>query len=257
MPTTGRVELLFALHLLREHPASSARHVHEDFWQLEYSARGPILYEVQGQTHRLASSALIAVPPGVAHGVDASGAADSYLLKFHHPRGSRLLPAAVALSLSGQECEQVERIMGRLVEEYDGRSPWRDEMIAALLDELLVMVARWRGSNRALRTRPDANERVRLVADMLRRRYSQRFSVHELAKEACLSRSRFMQLFKEEFGTSPGAFHRRVQMEKAVGLAKYTGMSWQQIAAQLGYEDPSYFSRVFKAVMGRSPSHYR
>ena len=98
--------------------------------------------------------------------------------------------------------------------------------------------------------------RVRRVGDLIRREYARRFAVGELAKAACLSRSRFMELFREQFGNSPGEFHRHVQTEKAVELARYTGMSWQQIALHLGYADASHFSRVFKRVMGLPPSEY-
>ena len=45
-------------------------------------------------------------------------------------------------------------------------------------------------------------------------------------------------------------------MEKAVEFSQYTDLSWAQIARQLGYDDPAYFSRAFKRVMGASPSQY-
>ncbi|MEW6357400.1 MAG: helix-turn-helix transcriptional regulator [Planctomycetota bacterium] len=130
-------------------------------------------------------------------------------------------------------------------------------MVAALLSQLLIWIGRWSMTSLVQRqsaTRMDAAERIRMVGDMLRREYDRSLSVAELAKRACLSRSRFQEIFRSEFGASPIAFHTRVRMEKAMELGRYTGMSWRQIAAQLGYDDPAYFSRIFKNTMGASPS---
>ena len=149
--------------------------------------------------------------------------------------------------------------MQSLVFEHDGRAPARDAMIDALLQQFVIWLRRWDaggGTHTTGGSADDARARVRGVGDLIRREYAQRFAVGELAKAACLSRSRFMELFREEFGNSPGEFHRRVQMEKALELARHTGMSWQQIAIHLGYADPSHFSRVFKRVMGLPPSGY-
>ena len=48
-----------------------------------------------------------------------------------------------------------------------------------------------------------------------------------------------------------------LKMREACRLLVYTGLSAQQIAYQLGFDDPSYFSRVFQRTLHFSPSAYR
>ncbi len=256
MPAANRADLLFAARLLRSEPAVSQHHRHDDAWQVEYVVAGPIRYGVGDAEHRLAAGGLIVIPPGHRHCQESSQGADSYLLRFVL-RGHRPTREPVVVALPPRDRAEAERILESLVAEHDSRAKGRDDMIDALLAQLVVWVKRWRvvaGSDATSRPVSDAVERTRWVADVLRRRYAERFAIADLAKMACLSRSRFMQLFREEFGVAPGEFHRRVQMDKAVELAKHTGMSWQQIALHLGYSDPSYFSRAFRKVMGVPPS---
>lgn len=47
--------------------------------------------------------------------------------------------------------------------------------------------------------------------------------------------------------------HRRLALE-AHRLLRYTNATATQVAAELGFEDPSYFSRFYQRVTGRRPS---
>lgn len=252
----NKAHLLFAARLHRSEPAVSQPHDHEDAWQVEYVMAGPIKYHVDGAEHRLGTGGLIAIPPGYRHRQESPRAADSYLLRFVLSGQWPMQEPVVGALLRGDR-EKAERLLEDLVAEHDGRAQGREDMIDALLAQLVIWVKRWRttlGAGGAARPVSDAVERTRWVADVLRRRYAERFAIADLAKMACLSRSRFAQIFREEFGVAPGEFHRRVQMDKAIELAKHTGMSWQQIGRHLGYTDPAYFSRAFRKVMGAPPS---
>lgn len=251
--------LIFASRLHRSEPATSSVHAHPDAWQMEYCLTGPITCHVGEEVHELTAGSLIAMPPGAGHRQESGQGADSYMLRFVHPWPSRPSPGVVALALLPGERETAERLLADLVAEYDGRGRERERMIGALLEQLVLWIDRWRLRGAGADSRGHghlARERVRAVGDLLRRRYAERLTVAELAEAALLSRSRFMEIFREEFGAPPIEFHRRVQMEKAVDLARHTGLPWRQIASHLGYEDPAYFSRLFKRVMAVAPSRY-
>lgn len=253
-----RAELLFAVRLPRIRPAASNFHDHPDAWQVEHVTAGRVRCEVGETEHDLGAGSLIAIPPGHRHRQEVPAGTDSYMLRFALP-DTRPAPRPIVLHLPASDARTAERLMQSLVFEHDGRAPAREAMIDALLRELIIWLRRWdagEGAHTPGGSVDDARARVRRVGDLIRREYARRFAVGELAKAACLSRSRFMELFREQFGNSPGEFHRHVQTEKAVELARYTGMSWQQIALHLGYADASHFSRVFKRVMGLPPSEY-
>jgi len=259
MLNPDRVDLHFAARLVRGVPAANEFHAHAEEWQVEFLLAGPIKYEVEQAVYRLGMGGLIIIPPGREHRQESAASARSYLLKFVHATAHEWIDGRTVVRLAARERARAEALLADLTAEHDGRSEGREVMIRALLDQFLLWAKRWATRQRAHEESgrsAEAAERVRLVADMLRRRHTERFTIAELAREAHLSRSRFMELFREEFGTSPGEFHRRVQMEKAVELAKHTGMTWEQIARHLGFDDPSYFSRAFKKVMGMSPSNF-
>lgn len=81
--------------------------------------------------------------------------------------------------------------------------------------------------------------------------------VTSLARMANVSPSHFFAVFKKQTGFAPIDFFIRLRMERACELLTATEMSIKEIAAALGYDDPFYFSRLFKSVHQMAPSIYR
>ena len=81
--------------------------------------------------------------------------------------------------------------------------------------------------------------------------------LEELAEAAQLSTSHYSYLFKEQTNASPITFFIRLKMQRACELLDTTGQTVAFVAEQVGYQDPFHFSRMFKKVIGRSPSQYR
>lgn len=81
--------------------------------------------------------------------------------------------------------------------------------------------------------------------------------VSTLAAQASVSPSHYFALFKRQTGTAPIDFFIRLRMNHARVLLDSTGSSVKEIAATMGYDDPFYFSRVFKSVHRVAPAEYR
>jgi AraC family transcriptional regulator of arabinose operon len=79
----------------------------------------------------------------------------------------------------------------------------------------------------------------------------------QLAEMADLSPSYFWALFKQKTGYAPIDFLIRLRMHQACHLLKTTDKPVNEIAAALGYQDPLYFSRAFKSILGVPPTRYR
>ena len=86
---------------------------------------------------------------------------------------------------------------------------------------------------------------------------NQPLQVAELAALANVSASHYFALFKRRTGRAPIDFFIRLRMRQACRLLCETSLSVKEVAAALGYDDPFYFSRMFKLVVRVAPSEYR
>lgn len=81
--------------------------------------------------------------------------------------------------------------------------------------------------------------------------------VATLASEMCMSISSFRRRFTAIVGERPQAYVMRMRMEKAKNLISQDGNATiAEIAARLGFDDKSNFTRTFKRVFGITPSEY-
>jgi AraC-like DNA-binding protein len=78
-----------------------------------------------------------------------------------------------------------------------------------------------------------------------------------LANVAKMSLPHYFVTFKRCTGSTPIDYFIRLRMDRARELLATTSCSVKEIAGVLGYDDPLYFSRVFKAVNQITPTQYR
>ena len=79
----------------------------------------------------------------------------------------------------------------------------------------------------------------------------------ELAHLAALSVPHYCTMFRRKTGFAPIDYFLRLRIQRACQLLDTTAMRIEEIAANVGCDDPYYFSRLFKKLMGRSPRDYR
>lgn len=104
---------------------------------------------------------------------------------------------------------------------------------------------------------PEVPHRFVGCLDHMRMHLRQPIRVSTLSAMVGLSESRFYELFRRATGHTPLNWFIRTRMQWAARLLERTSLPVKSIADQVGYEDPFYFSRVFKSVYGISPSGYR
>ena len=82
-------------------------------------------------------------------------------------------------------------------------------------------------------------------------------SLDEVAARACMSPCYFAVIFKQESGRTFNRYLTDLRINKAKDMILYTDMKSYEIGPKVGYDNPSYFSTVFKKSTGMSPSEYR
>jgi len=91
----------------------------------------------------------------------------------------------------------------------------------------------------------------------MRGSFARKITLEDVAREVSLSPAYFGKVFKQEMGCSPSAYLNRLRIERARQLLLQSDLQLVEIANILGFEDQSYFTKVFKRLSGVSPNRFR
>ena len=93
---------------------------------------------------------------------------------------------------------------------------------------------------------------------LIREEYmSEEISLNVVAARVCMSPSYFSTIFSKETGKTFIEYLTEVRMEKAKEYLVCTNRKTSDIAFEIGYKDPHYFSFLFKKTQGCTPKEYR
>jgi len=82
-------------------------------------------------------------------------------------------------------------------------------------------------------------------------------SIDQLASQAKYSVSRYSELFRKKTGYAPVQFFIRLKIQKSCEYLYFTSQNIKEISKEVGFDDPYYFSRMFKKQIGISPMQYK
>lgn len=116
-------------------------------------------------------------------------------------------------------------------------------------DKLMAEISRWSDH---------INQNViQRAIRYIEQHYMERCSLQDVASHVFLNHKYFGHLFKRETGEGFVSYVTRIRLEKASLLLNHTDMTVIQIAKSCGYEDPNYFTTVFRKKNGATPNEYR
>lgn len=99
--------------------------------------------------------------------------------------------------------------------------------------------------------------RIQIVLNYLIAHPCESFDTKKLCGLSGLSSSSLRRLFKDFTGKSPSKFTKELKMLAAARKILISDEPISLISYELGYEDPNYFSRLFRSCFGLSPQKYR
>ncbi|MGN0348295.1 MAG: helix-turn-helix transcriptional regulator [Roseburia sp.] len=98
---------------------------------------------------------------------------------------------------------------------------------------------------------------VRNCLDYIDFHYENKLSLNSLASMCSVSSSYLSSLFKKEVNMTLTDYINTTRIRQSLILLNSTSLSIQEIAAQCGFSDSNYFTRIFKRFQGLSPKNYR
>ncbi|MBI2776925.1 MAG: helix-turn-helix transcriptional regulator [Chloroflexi bacterium] len=81
--------------------------------------------------------------------------------------------------------------------------------------------------------------------------------VAAMAEQAGLTRRTFARRFRSATGALPIEYVHGIRIDEAKGRLERSGAAIDDIGAEIGYEDPTFFRRLFKRKTGLTPAAYR
>ena len=103
----------------------------------------------------------------------------------------------------------------------------------------------------------DYVQRINKVVAYINNHLDETLDLKTLANEAALSDFHFHRIFKALKGEAIGGYITRLRLEATARLLRYTSLTIEEIAFNIGYETPASLSKAFKKQYGISPTEYR
>ena len=91
----------------------------------------------------------------------------------------------------------------------------------------------------------------------IERYYGEVLSAHDVADALGLGYHSLRKKFKQKTGRSIGQFLLLTRIEGAKRLFHETDLSVKEVSFEVGFRDPSHFSKIFKKYVGESPSKFK
>lgn len=148
---------------------------------------------------------------------------------------------------SMNDLDELDQMMDKVLEKLDG------EQVLSLLEEMLLIVFAEKTGD----TTGNIRDIVKEAALYIDRNYYEELSLVSLASKYCVESSYFSRVFKQETGKNLMLYIADKRIEKAKEIMRQPEISMTEIAFMVGYDDYTYFSKVFKKMTGVSPREYR
>ncbi len=149
--------------------------------------------------------------------------------------------------------EETKRLL-MAIAEVSGSGAADDAQMVGCLYHFLAHLIRLNGQNAV------GNPHQEYVANALRfiqYNYANDIGISDIARYVGISRSQLYRAFLEDFGISPHTYLQRYRINEACSLLRNPNYSIAEVAGSVGFNDPLYFSRVFKTIKQCPPSAYQ
>jgi AraC-like DNA-binding protein/mannose-6-phosphate isomerase-like protein (cupin superfamily) len=264
---------------------TTSLHRHE-FMQINYVNMGKAVHVVNNHEFDIVKGDIFVIPPYIPHEIKAREGESAEIFEFEfEPKFineqfnsfeqaasfmdfAYIEPFLVSENLVkprfnvvGKMQVEVEGILHNALDEYTQRRPGYVLMVKSLLLKLLVLVGREF-------TTDLQNSETRMIYDNHRdtilkaltyidAHYSEELSIDAVSKKFLLSPSYFSYLFKSITSKTFTEYVNGIRVAKASEMLKHTDKKVLSICHEVGFRSINHFNRMFRQIVGVSPTEYR
>lgn len=272
--TVSKIYTIYYLEYTKDYCSHGESH---NFWELNYADKGTVYVSCGGEEYRIEQGSLILLPPNLHHRLRADGESPSnaFIVSFDAKSaalellGCTVLKSTPAmrklLKAVGNEGEQafrlpLERAPVVKLETRDDAPLGSQQIVRLRLEELLIHILRETGAQGEARIFTSRAKFDNCIASRVMDAVEQaRFGslrLDALTKELCYGKTYLSSVFKRVYGVSIMEKHAQLRLQEAKYLLREGEKTVSEIADQLGFSSPQYFSRFFSQREGMSPAQY-
>lgn len=234
------------------------------YYMLIYCVAGKGLYSIYGKRYEVNANQYIIIPSGVPYSFEADEQ-NPWTIYWLHFMG-KMAPNFVSLSygpvsiLPGNDSRIQDRL--NLFEEIFSAfslAYTKEYMIHAsmCLYPFLSSFLNVEQFRHFKAVSPCEQTFSVQVIHFMQENVGNKLTLEQIAQNFNYSVSHFSALFENETGVSPINYFINLKIRKACEYAELSNLKFREISEKVGFEEPAYFSRIFKKIMGISPIKYR
>lgn len=229
------------------------------FHSIEYVARGSGEVKLKGRTHALRAGRVFSYGPGVPHHItsDPGNPLVKYFVDFTGKAAVRLL-GSCGLATGNVKQLFPSHVLSPLFEELiqSGLSGGQGnaELCAKLLECLMLKLTR---NAPVEETESPAFASYQRCRRHIEQHFLRLRALEEVAAECRVTKAYLCRLCYRYDHQSPYQYLLRLKMNHAAECLRNSDALVKEVAQQVGFADPFHFSRVFRRVLGVSPSAFQ
>lgn len=275
--TVVNVSGIVTIHYYEFGPSFVFQGESHDFWEMVYVDKGRVQIRRDQEQIVLEQGQVVFHKPNEFHSVQALDSAPNlFVVSFscrseamayfekYQTQLDRTLKSYVSAII--REAEQTYIIPKndtelKKLERKENAPLGGEQLIKTYLEQLLLFLLRGmtRKEEPVLIPQKEAekNPLVQAVLGYLAERVEETVRIEGVCQEFGYSRSYLSRVFQAETGQTLAACATRMKVAKAKQLIRESDMNFAQISARLSFENPQYFSRVFKRCTGMTPTEFK
>lgn len=245
--------------------------------ELTLVLEGRISYQVNDSLYELKEGEGLFCNTNVLHSGHGAGTPDcSYLSVTFHPRllyGYRSSvmqekymnhilksPALASIHFTGEKKWQRKALRQiKKIQSLDREHPdaWELQVEIALLKIWQKVYEHAKITDTGYEENGRDTERIRTIMEYIQKHYGEKITLEDLAEQIHLCKSESCRLFKRYMNMSMFDYLLDYRVDKSLELLRQSSLDVTQIAGQVGFANPGYYSRIFKRKIGCTPLEYR
>ncbi|GAA3876989.1 helix-turn-helix domain-containing protein [Celeribacter arenosi] len=228
--------------------------------QIFHIENGHAEVTLDGRKTTLKSGVFLYIPPRIVHGFTFATGTEGVVLSVPSPVVSRLGPRSAALTewlatpQRGSMGTDTAQLLSCLNDAFSRAGTFRAPRLVSLTHAILANLA---DDSATTPARSPASTQVMRLDALIADHVTDGWCARDYASELSMTAGHLNRLVRTARGMSLTAYLETAVMTEACRQIAFTRLPIGEVGYRLGYMDPPYFSRRFRARIGETPSQYR